>query len=552
MVKHCAYGVCTSDSDKEPNLRWAPFPKPNVNQTAARAWIQLVGRANFSLANITKHTYVCEKHFDVGAVLDIRKNPHLRPAPYKTPLFQQYPNILSRKRPVRKNDASSVTATSSSNKENEGSGTRQSPDNSQKQQDRNRNSTKNSDGTLTSVDNNEGFEIGQEVYSTPSPKVRKISTDSAYDRPTRARRNITLTLPIMEKTPDKINQRTGSTPSKTPSVSVGCQVQVPTKGLVKRLEGRVSYLEKKLKTKRSISSFILETVKTGKYYTGLNKPQREALWKLLGAAKYRLRIINTKKLISSKSKKLTVEDQFLLTLFKLRCNYTFVDLGLRFDVSPELLSKIFKSWLQLMYLKFKAIEPKMFTLYCDLPKPPPKAFNNSLLKYTRVVIDCSELFIENTTDFRNQGNIFSSYKHHPTAKVLIGVAPSGGAVFISDCYEGSISDREIVIQSGFLDHMNANDLVLADRGFNIEDLLAEKGARLNIPPFLHGRPNFTLAETRKTKLIARARIHIERFNQRFKRYRFLKGIIPQRHVDVLTQAVYVCACLSNFDQPLAC
>jgi hypothetical protein len=93
---------------------------------------------------------------------------------------------------------------------------------------------------------------------------------------------------------------------------------------------------------------------------------------------------------------------------------------------------------------------------------------------------------------------------------LIGVAPSGAASFISDCFEGSMSDRESVLQSGFLDYIEKGDLVLADRGFQIGDLLSKKGATLNIPPFLKGRKAFNLDETQTTKIIAKARIHVER------------------------------------------
>ena len=115
----------------------------------------------------------------------------------------------------------------------------------------------------------------------------------------------------------------------------------------------------------------------------------------------------------------------------------------------------------------------------------------------------------------------------------------------------AISDREIVLKSGFLEYLNPNDLVLADRGFIIEDLLAERGAKLNIPPFLRKRSSFSLGENMNSKMIARARIHVERFNQRLKRFKYLQGVIPQSKIEFLSQAVYVCCCLTNFDQPLA-
>lgn len=573
MVKYCSYGLCKSDSSKEPNLKWAWFPQPKSHMTAAKLWVQLIGRSHFTVKDITRFTYICERHFDPDVLLNIKENPGLRPFPYKQPQFQQFPTILSHKRKRRKLSIDDAKPGNTENKENipaacgnpeknqhsaAGCGNPENDEHSAagcgntgiKENDTN----DEADFSMHYInrDVNDAANNDRVIHQSASPsfKVKRAITNSTYKRPVQVRRNISLTFPMPQKTPEKINQpKQDKTPRKSP-VSVGCQVNVPTKGIVKRLEGRNSLLEKKLKAANSLSSFILGSNSKAKYYTGITKVQREALWNFLGEAKYHLRIINTKKTTSTSLRKLTVEDQFLLTLFKLRCNYTFKDIGFRHAVNPRMLSNIFKSWLQLLFVKFKSIEDRMFTLYDDLPKPLPKAFNNSLLKYTRVVIDCSELFIESTSDFEAQGNIFSSYKHHTTAKVLIGVAPSGGVVFASNCFEGSISDREIVIQSGFLDKINPNDLVLADRGFTIEDLLAEKGARLNIPPFLSGRPNFTLGETRKTKIIARARIHVERFNQRFKRFRFLKGIIPQCHLDVLTQAVYVCSCLCNFDKPL--
>ena len=40
--------------------------------------------------------------------------------------------------------------------------------------------------------------------------------------------------------------------------------------------------------------------------------------------------------------------------------------------------------------------------------------------------------------------MYSSYKHHVTYKGLLVLAPSRAIPFISELYEGSISDKEIV------------------------------------------------------------------------------------------------------------
>ena len=150
----------------------------------------------------------------------------------------------------------------------------------------------------------------------------------------------------------------------------------------------------------------------------------------------------------------------------------------------------------------------------------------------------------------NQGNIFSKYKNRPTVKVLIGVNPHGGAVFISDGFEGCISDSAITEKSGFLDFIEPGDVVCADRGFHIENLLVEKGATLIIPPHLGSQKALSLDEEGETRVISKARIHIERFNERMKAYKFLNGPVSQMKVNILSQAIFVIGCLANFSRLL--
>ena len=147
--------------------------------------------------------------------------------------------------------------------------------------------------------------------------------------------------------------------------------------------------------------------------------------------------------------------------------------------------------------------------------------------------------------------MYSSYKNHATLKILIGVSPSGSCMFVSDAFEGSISDRQIIMDTHFIDKLEPGDVVLADRGFTIHDLCAEKGATLEIPPFKNGREAFTKQENLKTKLISRARIHVERFNAVIKKYRIISGIVPLNLTPLISQIVFILCCLANFKEPLA-
>jgi len=50
-----------------------------------------------------------------------------------------------------------------------------------------------------------------------------------------------------------------------------------------------------------------------------------------------------------------------------------------------------------------------------------------------------------------QSSTCSIYKNRNTLKVLVGIMASGPVLFISDCYEGLISDKKLVQVSGLLE-----------------------------------------------------------------------------------------------------
>ena len=94
----------------------------------------------------------------------------------------------------------------------------------------------------------------------------------------------------------------------------------------------------------------------------------------------------------------------------------------------------------------------------------------------------------------------------------------GVITYISGVYPGLISDKTIMQQSEFLNHLTADNLVVAEKGFLIQDLVPD-GVSVNISPFLNNGA-FTKSGARVTKPIAKCRIHVERdmLNFRILRY----------------------------------
>ena len=91
---------------------------------------------------------------------------------------------------------------------------------------------------------------------------------------------------------------------------------------------------------------------------------------------------------------------------------------------------------------------------------------------------------------------------------------------------------------------------MADRGFDVHDLLQSVGVELNIPPYLSGRLQLDEPELVETRRIASLRIHVERPIERIKNYHFFDRPIPSTLVCITDQAFFVCAVLTNVYPPL--
>lgn len=109
-------------------------------------------------------------------------------------------------------------------------------------------------------------------------------------------------------------------------------------------------------------------------------------------------------------------------------------------------------------------------------------------------------------------------------KTLIGVAPNAVITHVSKLFPGSTSDKAIVENSGVLNHFKPGDLILADKGFLISDVVPVR-VSINIPSFLYNR-KFNESEIKLTKTIARCMIHVERANARLMDFKILNFIPP--------------------------
>ena len=264
--------------------------------------------------------------------------------------------------------------------------------------------------------------------------------------------------------------------------------------------------------------------------------------------------------VTRKTQSLSRFQEFVMVLMKLRLNVPLQDLAYRFMVSVPTVSRIFSSWMVVM-------DTRLFPLVSwpdreQLWKTMPMCFQYAFGRKVTVVIDCFEVFIERPTNLLARAETFSSYKHHNTIKILIGITPQGTVSFVSQAWGGRTSDKYLTENCGFLDHLLPGDMVMADRGFTIAESVL-KQAKLVIPAFTKGKSQLGPVDVEKTRGIASVRIHVERVIGLLRRkYTILESTLPtdflacnltgppESQIPVIDRIVRVCSALVNLCPPI--
>ena len=242
---------------------------------------------------------------------------------------------------------------------------------------------------------------------------------------------------------------------------------------------------------------------------------------------------------------ISFEDQILITLMKVRQNYTNLHLAQLFSCSTSTISNIVTTFVHVLHsILFKDIMATIPSRDKNKISAPSSISNFTTC---RIVIDCTDIEVAAPGLMSQQKAVYSSYRGMHSFKVIVGVAPNAVITYVSKLYPGSISDKCIVQKSGLLNHFVPGDLILADKGFLIQDIVPSDVA-VNIPPFLN-QGKFTESEAKETKTIAKCRIHVERANARLKDFKILT-FIPSYlrcYADILFQ---LCAAFVNLQFPL--
>ena len=293
---------------------------------------------------------------------------------------------------------------------------------------------------------------------------------------------------------------------------------------------------------------VLKSAELTRFYTGFQSLSRYITFRNFVKKGYE----HNKGTSSGKGRpcKITFEDRLFMFLCRMRLGLLEEDLSYRFKISIGLVSEIC-SYFTVFLAKYLSQVPIWMSRE-RVNQTMPLEFKN-VYPNTRIIIDTTHIYVEVSSDFNTQSETYSSYKAHNTGCAIVGIAPNGFITFIGDMVPGRMSDKDSTYYSGLYKLLEPGDVVLADRGFLIEDDLKEIGASLQIPSFLHGESQLPLQNERESKKLAHFRIHVERIIKEIKSYRIIKFVFPNSMFDKLNDVWFICCMLCNFaNEPLLC
>lgn len=240
---------------------------------------------------------------------------------------------------------------------------------------------------------------------------------------------------------------------------------------------------------------------------------------------------------------LSVENQLLMVLLKLRHNRPIYELGKTFACTEKMVYALLVTWIRFMSLQWREIDiwPSKDMVRFYSPLDFKKKFPT-----TRVVVDGAEMPIKKPAVPLGQQVTFSTYKNRNTAKVLVGVTPGGLVSFVSDAFGGAASDRQIVERSTLLNSVEPKDSIMADKGFDVQDIFAPLDVAINIPTFFKKKNRMNAETVARDRKVSSKRVHVERIIRQAKTYKILCQ--PLNHTETLlaSDIIFICFMLTNF------
>ncbi|EFN73369.1 hypothetical protein EAG_08831, partial [Camponotus floridanus] len=245
--------------------------------------------------------------------------------------------------------------------------------------------------------------------------------------------------------------------------------------------------------------------------------------------------------------RMNTRDRVIMTYMKLKQNVSYSLLAIIFNCySAKHCQRVFYNTVKILNKCLKPAIP--WPSREEILKNLPQCFEG--FEDVRVILDCTEIFIQKPANLCCQIITYSHYKGSQTCKIMTGVSPAGNITYIIKPYGGRVTDSTIFQQSDLIKLLEPNDAVMVDRGFLIDEVCEINRLKCIRPPFLKDKKQLSKAESILTSKIATARFHIERSNQRIKTFKILGSIMPVKLVPTLEDIFTVVCATINMSSPI--
>ena len=121
-----------------------------------------------------------------------------------------------------------------------------------------------------------------------------------------------------------------------------------------------------------------------------------------------------------RSRALSPYNSILVTVIRLRTNFSIKHLSFLFQVADSTVSNIFTTWINFIFLGLGSVSiwPSKDQVLQSMPNSMRQKFPNC-----RCIIDCVEFKVEVPSSLYRHKMLYSDYKSHTTVKVLVGITP---------------------------------------------------------------------------------------------------------------------------------
>ena len=123
----------------------------------------------------------------------------------------------------------------------------------------------------------------------------------------------------------------------------------------------------------------------------------------------------------------------------------------------------------------------------------------------------------------------------------MAIAPTGHISFISDSWGGQASDKKIAVS----EHIKEGEMVLADRGFKLEEEFAARGATLHVPAYTREKKQLSKEEIQYSCELSNVCIDVVRCIRQIKRFHILQHPMPITFTPFLDCVLIICTALYN-------